>query len=406
MPISRCLGFKAKFFKSRSRLLAAGCFSLGLISCVFQTAVIDAPQPEGDGNFHAVGEREFSSPLAHSLDLVITSDGNPVVGFTDGSQWGRATVMHYDPASKKWKNLGDSPLSQGMAGKLALTMTPKGTLYAAFNDLADSNRVTVKKWVSHLNQWVMVGEQGITPPETMQLDLASSPDGQLFLAYKDDTHFLRATVLRYDEAKAEWVMVGPPGFTDAEVNFLTLAVDPSGKPYIGYYDEELGGKPTVMRYKPEAGTWEIAGERGFTSDMTAGNVIATDRQGRPYLAFTDRNDFTFKLTVMTLDSSENWQPVGGAGFSPGQASWPSLAFNAQDRPYVAFSDEERGGSVRVMRLLPTGDAWETVGKDSLSHGISFSMSLAFAADDDLWVAFTEGDDSRITVLKYGSSQID
>jgi len=383
--------------KNRTAVFAACFLALGLTSCLFQT---EAPQPIGDGEFHEIGGREFSPPQAYFLDLAIGSDGTPFVGFVDGSDASHAVVMSYHPASKEWKRLGDTPLSEGMAGKVALTMTSTDDLYAAFNDAADSNRVTVKKWAPDLNRWVIVGGQGISTPEAMQLDLASSPGGELFLAYKDDTQFLRATVLRYDTATAEWVMVGRPGFTAAEVNFLSLAIDPAGKPYIGYYDEDLGGKPTVMRFKPDARTWELVGERGFTAAMTAGTVMATDRKGKPYLAFTDGHDFTYKTTVMTLDGAENWRPVGGAGFSPGQASWVSLAMDAHDLPYVAFSDYDRGGSARVMRLLPSGDAWETVGSDSLSHGIAFSNSLAFGAGGDLWLAFTEGEESRISVLKY------
>ena len=43
-----------------------------------------------------------------------------------------------------------------------------------------------------------------------------------------------------------------------------------------------------------------------------------------------------------------WQTVGSAGFSPGVATYTSIALDSNGTPYVAFSDQAHGGKASVM----------------------------------------------------------
>ncbi|MCK9480320.1 MAG: T9SS type A sorting domain-containing protein [Bacteroidia bacterium] len=59
---------------------------------------------------------------------------------------------------------------------------------------------------------------------------------------------------------------------------------------------------------------------------------------------------------MAVTVNAQWQTVGTAGFSAGDANYTSLAFSNSNEPYVAYADGANSGKATVMKFVntPTG----------------------------------------------------
>jgi hypothetical protein len=66
------------------------------------------------------------------------------------------------------------------------------------------------------------------------------------VAYEDGGDSLRATVMKFDGTN--WVNVGNAGFSAGIVENTSLALSPSGQPFVAYTDNVNSGKATVMKY--------------------------------------------------------------------------------------------------------------------------------------------------------------
>lgn len=61
-------------------------------------------------------------------------------------------------------------------------------------------------------------------------------------------------------------------------------------------------------------------------------------------------------------------PAGPSGFTPGSADYPSLAFDGQGTPFVAFSDGIAGGGASLLRFDAEAGAWAYMGEAGFSDG--------------------------------------
>jgi hypothetical protein len=94
----------------------------------------------------------------------------------------------------------------------------------------------------------------------------------------------------------------------------------------------------------------------------------------------------YKTSVMKFDGA-GWVDVGLAGFSPGQASYPSLAFD-NGTPYVAFQDYTNSYKASVMKFDAPSGNWVSVGSPGFSSARATYLSLAFNSGIP-YVAFTD-----------------
>ena len=200
-------------------------------------------------------------------------------------------------------------------------------------------------------------------------------------------------------ATIAWQTVGKKGFSDGLVNYTSLAFDKNGVPYLAYTDGF--GKATVMKYV--SGTWTVVGKKDFSDGRASYTSLAIDKDGVPYLAYSDGDDYgggsDKKATVMKYDNN-TWTVVGTKGFSDGEVMFTSLAIDKDGVPYLAYQDGFQGPAT-VMKYV--SGTWTVVGTKGFSDDWVMGTSLAIDKDGVPYLAYTDMNNSfegPATVMKY------
>jgi hypothetical protein len=92
----------------------------------------------------------------------------------------------------------------------------------------------------------VVGTPGFSAGTAFYTSLAIDPTGTPFLGYVDGANSDKATVQKF--VAGTWTVVGTPGFSAGTAIFTSLAIDPTGTPFLGYSDGANSNKATVQRY--------------------------------------------------------------------------------------------------------------------------------------------------------------
>jgi hypothetical protein len=315
-------------------------------------------------------------------------DGSPYLGFSrSGSDL--AAAMKFN--GSEWITLGGYYFSQGKAfhGRLAISPADNKPYYA-FSDGANSNKATVMKFEG--SAWVTVGITGFSTTIGNYLSLAFNPAGEPFVAYQEyvgSSISNKATVMKFNGTN--WVIVGNAGFSSGYTEYESLAISPTGEPYIAYEDWDSSQKASVMKF--DGTNWIYVGSQGFSANGVQYTCLAFSPSGEPYIAFNS----TGGATVMRYNGS-NWVNVGNEGFSSGPIISLNLAFNPSGEPYVGFY---RAGGATVMKF--DGSNWVYVGTAGFSAGSANYLSLAINSSGVPYVGYSDGANGlNATVMKYDS----
>jgi len=246
--------------------------------------------------------------------------------------------------------------------------------------------------------WNIVGTAGFSAAEADFTSIALDAGGTPYVVFKDFGNGGKATVMKYNGSS--WIPVGSAGFSLSNVAFTSIAIDGSGTPYVVYEDYGNGQKATVMKYTGSA--WVDIGSPGFSPGGTAYNTIAIDRTGTPYVIFQD--DLTSspqKATVMKFNGS-SWVNVGIPDFSGASAYSTSIAFNSSGVPYVVYGDYSVSGKASSMKF--DGTSWVPVGTLGFSAGETYESCVAIGANDTPYVVYQDWTTSyKASVMRFNGS---
>lgn len=355
----------------------------------------------GGTEWKVVGAAGFSAGRVENISLAVGAGNRPYVAYQDETRGYKATVMRLNTGGTAWESAGPAGFTPDAAAHLFLAVSPGGQPYVAYSSQANGDAASVLRLNAEGTGWESAGYGSVSSGLTMGATLAFAPDGKLYVAYRAQIDGFKATVRSTDAAasKTFWTTVGSAGFSMGSALDLSVAVHPDGTPYVVYVDEARAAKSTVMRLSAAGPAWEAVGEAEFSMGAAAYTSLAFGPNGKPYVAYADQSNGG-KATVIGLNAAgTDWEPAGAAGFSMGSASYISLAFGTDGKPYVAYRDAAHDGKATVMRLNAEDSAWEAVGPAGFSAGAASYTSLVFDPNGRLFVGYQDGaHEKKVTVM--------
>lgn len=378
--------------KSKSfPILISAILIINLLTGSFNTEIVRAA-----ALWEYVGAAGFSVGDAFDISLALGSDDTPYVAFSDEDDGRKVTLMKYNGTD--WESVGTVGFSAGHAGFTSLALGSSDTPYVAYADRENADKATLMKYNG--TTWEAVGAAGFSAGETFYTSLALDSNDTPYVAYTDRGNGDKATLMTYNGATSTWESVGSPGFSTGSAWYTFLVLDSEDKPYVAFRDDAHDKKATVMKYN---GTdWETVGAPGFSAGIARYISIALDSQDTPYITY--RDDGTGgRITVMKYNGA-NWENVGAAGFSSGTGYFPSIALDSDDIPYVAYQAPDLSWNAALMKY--NGTDWESIGSPYFSTGGASYTSLALDSNGTPYVAYRDGGASlEASVMRYNAPNL-
>lgn len=252
---------------------------------------------------------------------------------------------------------------------------------------------------SYAQTWSSIGNPNFTGASATPLSLAIDPSGIPYIAFIDySTNQSGISVMSY--TNNGWVQVGTPGFSNGTASSPAIAIDGNGIPYVVYIDGTTNGSLTVMAYIN--GTWQTVGNAGFTQNQAFYPSITVDGSGTPWVAFQDMGSANQGVTVMTFNG-QSWTTVGTQGLSAGVAQYVTITVDNGGIPYVAYQDF--GGNMQGTATVMTyvNGSWTPVGNAGISAGTANWPSITVDGNGTLYVAYQDGANNNMaTVMTYSN----
>jgi hypothetical protein len=280
-----------------------------------------------NGAWNLVGTGVISSGLIFNTKMVINHLGHIFVSFEDVNSGNKCVVMKYDGTT--WSQLGGVPASAGIALDPELSVDYLGNIYVVYRDQTINYAGTVRKFNG--TSWSTLGPT-FTGTFVSQMGICNELSGAPNVAYSDATQGGKLTVKRFNGSS--WVVVGSAGVSAGAAGGIVMKSDKSGSIYAGYIDNN-SGKANVLRYNGSA--WIPHGNIDFSASLLFGPDLAFDQKNQAYFAYTDQSLWAFdRITIMRLIGG-TWQPVISPTITAGKAAEPSITFDNEGLPILAFS---------------------------------------------------------------------
>ncbi|MBX9598397.1 MAG: hypothetical protein K2X04_07465 [Burkholderiales bacterium] len=159
-------------------------------------------------------------------------------------------------------------------------------------------------------------------------------------------------------ANATWYnKLSDGGATQIKIMGTPTAVGNKLPFYVAYKDAVNSGGVSVQKisYNSTSGVYDFAyvGAKGFNGDNANYISLAIDTNGVPYVAYESSNQL---LAVQKFDGA-NWVAVGNSNITTGITTWVSLSMDIKtNTPYVAYQE---GAYIKVKKF--DGTNWIAVG---------------------------------------------
>jgi len=353
--------------------------------------------------FNSAVAQKSSNPFAWSFTGGYGISANPASWVTISvDNWNKPYVCYVDfPSSlnvnvlsysnNTWSQVGQAGFVSGLDVTMALDNLgiPYVAMCQSHFPLVNQASVMVFDGVN----FDYLGNQYFSAGDTYHTSIAISPSGQPYVVYQDAAFDSKLSVMKFDGSA--WVNVGPAGFSANYGRNPVIRISAANEPYVAFQDHANNLKATVMKYDGSA--WAFVGNAGFSQGEMDSISLAFSPTGEPYVAFSDMVN-SWKASVMKFDGSQ-WVNVGTPGFSSGAAGWTSLAFNYQGWPVVGYQDA--GNSLKATVMAFDGNQWINAGQAGFSPGPATCTSLVSAPNGKLYIAFSDGANSaKLTVMEY------
>jgi len=244
------------------------------------------------------------------------------------------------------------------------------------------------------SSWKYVGIRGFSSGRSDFVSMALSPSGVPYVAYSDSVFGGKAVVMMYNGY--DWINVGTPGFTEDEVTDMNLVFSKSSELYLGFI-RKSNQKISVMKLL--GNDWITVGNSGINQTPCTYFSLALTSTGEPYISFDDNN----MLSVMKYNGTF-WDYVGQPRFTGNYISFIDIKLDQDEKPYVAFRDNAIGGGyARVMKF--ESGSWIDLGSPYWAAGWSNWNKIGFDYADQLYIAYFQATQiiNGETVRKFNGS---
>lgn len=323
-----------------------------------------------------LGPQDFNGGKAYYISMAFDNSGNPYVAYQDGANGYKASVMEYTGGA--WSQVGTAGFSAGPVTYLSLAVC-NNIPFVAFSDGNYAGKATVMDYSG--GSWVTLGTPDFSTGAANYISLAMNAS-VTYVAYSDAGSGNAGVVEQYN---GTWSELGGSSFAANGATYTSMAIDSQNNyAYVAYSDTANGGKASVEEYN---GGWVVAGNADFSAGAASYISLGIDSNNSyyPYVVYSDASNGG-KATMMNYYNSVNWTAVGSAGFTPGAATYTSIAFNSQG-PFVAFVDGSNGSQASAMAYL-SGN-WVNVGNTDFSGGVA-SFICAGVGTNGFDVAYQDG----------------
>lgn len=243
-----------------------------------------------------IGIQGFSVGMASSINLDFDPAGVPYVAFSDEAYSNSASIMKFDGSA--WAPILDPGLGYSAGWPVSFACSPAGEPCFFTNDLDGS------VLMFDGTDWNYVGHPGFPLDYPFFASMAFAPNGDIYVAYCGVLEGFSgfATVMKFDGV--QWDLVGEREISQRQSQYIDLAFSPSGTPFIAYKDVYYYNHATVMAFN---GTqWIAVGNPGFSGGIIYGPDLAFDPKGSVYIAYPETYSTFYPcdyyLTIMRNDS--------------------------------------------------------------------------------------------------------
>jgi hypothetical protein len=297
--------------------------------------------------------------------LAIDGSGRVHVGgfFSTAGNVSANNVARFDPASNTWSVISASP-NNGVNGSVnVLAIDGSGRVYAGGSFISASNLSVrrIARFNPAINTW---SEPGISPDNGVNGSvnaLAIDGSGRVYVGGNFDrlgggTSANR--IARFDPANSTWSALGTGVINGVNADVHALAIDGSGGIYIGgaFTSAFPGGVSAsrVVRYNPANQTWSALGTGANNGVNGQVNALAIDPQGRIYVggSFTQAGSVSANRIARfdPNNSTAPWSALGTGANNGVNGDVRALAIDPQGRVYVGGSFTEAGSVTGVNRI--------------------------------------------------------
>lgn len=296
--------------------------------------------------------------------------------------------------SNIWNPIGVNDFNQASCSttdrpKSDFALSPTGTQYLVFEDWANYQRLSVRRYNG--TNWEYVGNPAISTGYIYHPKIAFDNSGTPHIAFIDANNSGKISVMKFNGTN--WVVVGTNNFTPNNVGGCVMTIDASNNIYVGYYDL-VQTKMFVQKY--DGISWSIV-NAGFGSAVTANPVdISIDATGKIYLLFGTNIGFYNGTVWSLLPKATN-------------SNYITMSMDNSGQPIIAFDSTTSASSTSRVRCLQyNGSSWVglaggTVATKTLSSFAYHFTRVHFGKDNKTYVACGEVNGSTYVPKLYVSN---
>ncbi len=336
--------------------------------------------------------------------LAIDRQGRLYVGGTFLQAGGVSAngVARFDPATNTWSALGTgTQIGERGAGEVrALAVDGQGRVYVggSFTQAGGVTANNVARFDPQANSWSALGTGAQNGVDGTVRALAVDGQGRLYVggSFTQAGGVSANRVARFDPQANSWSALGTGssnGLSDIISAVYALAVDGQGRVYVGGDFTQAGGVSAnnVARFDPQANSWSALGTGSGNGVNRAVGALAVDGSGRVYVGgtFLQAGGVSANAVARFDPQANSWSTLGtgtqnGVSFNFGQLAFSgivnALAVDGQGRVYVGGLFTQAGGvsANNVARFDPQANSWSALGTGA-QNGVSGGVN-ALAID--------------------------